>query len=81
MAELHFGDSAACYSHAEREQRAEPACYGAMQYIFLGQPLALPTEVIARFPSHQHPPFSEIQELAGKGRLHTTEGDIVLLVI
>ena len=81
-AELHFGDSAARYSHPdwEREQRAEPTCYAPIQYILLGWPLALPTEVLARFPSHQHPPFSETQELAGKGRLHATDEDIVLLV-
>ena len=81
-AELHFGDSAARYSHAdwERGQRAEPTCYAALRYILLGRPLALPTEVSSRFPSHQRPPFLEIQELAGKGRLHTTDEDIVLLV-
>ena len=32
------------------------------------------------FPSHQRPSFSEIQELAGKGWLHTTDDDVVLLV-
>ena len=32
------------------------------------------------FPSHQSPSLSEIQELAGKGRLHTTDDGIVLLV-
>ena len=33
VAELHFGDSAARYSYAdwEREQRAEPTCYAAIQ--------------------------------------------------
>ena len=55
-------------------------CFAIIQYILLGRPLAMPTEVLARFPSHQCPSFSEIQELAGKGRLHTTDEDIVLLV-
>ena len=80
-AEPHFGDSAARYSHTdwEREKRAELTCYAAIQYILLGRPLALPTELSAHFPSHQRPPFSEIQELVGKGRLHAIEEDIVLL--
>ena len=80
--ELQFGDSAACYSHAdwEREQRAEPTCYTALQYNLLARPLALPTDFLTRFPSHQRPLFSEIQELAGKSRLHTTDEDIVHLV-
>ena len=51
-----------------------------IQCILYDRPLALPTEVLARFPSHQRPLFSEIQELAGKGRLHTTDEDIVILV-
>ena len=78
--ELHFGDSAARYSHAdwEREKGEEPTCHPAIQYTILGWLLALPTEVLARFPSHQRPPFSESQEFAGKGRLHTTDKDIVL---
>ena len=35
---------------------------------------------LSAFPLVSAPPFSEIQELAGKGRLHTTDEDIVLLV-
>ena len=31
-------------------------------------------------PSPKRPSLSDIQELAGKGRLHTTDDDIVLLV-
>ena len=46
----------------------------------LGRSLALPTEVLARFSSYQRPSFSEIQELAGPGRLHTTDEGIALLV-
>ena len=81
-AEFHFADFTARCSHAdmEGEQQAEPSCYDAIQYILLGRPLAMPTEVLARFPSHQRPSFLEIQELAGKGRLHTTDGGIVFVV-
>ena len=51
-AELHFGDSAARYSHADwkREQLAEPTCYATVQYILLGRTLALPTENLSAFP-------------------------------
>ena len=81
-AESQFGDSAARYSHADwaREQQAERACHAAMRYIALGRPPSLPDEFLSSFPSHQRPSFSEIQELAGKGRLHTTYHVIVLLV-
>ena len=80
--ELHLCDSAARYSHAdwEREQRAEPTRYAAISYILPGRLLALPIETFARFLSHQRPPFSEIHELLGKGRLHTTDEGIALLV-
>ena len=81
-AESQFGDSAARYSHADwaREQQAERACHAAMRYIALGRPPSLPDEFLSSFPSHQRPSFSEIQELAGKGRLHTTDDGTVLLV-
>ena len=51
-----------------------------MRYIALGRPPALPDDFLSCFPSHQRPSFSEIQELAGKGRLHTTDDGTVLLV-
>ena len=81
-AESQFGESTARYSHADwaREQQAEPACHAAMRYIALGRPPALPDDFLSCFPSHQRPSFSEIQELAGKGRLHTTDDGTVLLV-
>ena len=44
-----------------------------MRYIALGRPPALPDDVLSCFPSHHRPSFSEIQELASKGRLHTTD--------
>ncbi|CAN0544121.1 unnamed protein product, partial [Laminaria digitata] len=63
-----------------RGQRAEPACHATMRYIALGRPPALPPDFSSCFPSHQRPSFSEIQDLAGKGKLHTTDDDIVMLV-
>lgn len=51
-----------------------------MRHIVLGGPAALPTDVLSCFPSRQRPSFSEIQELAGNGQLHTTDDVIVLLV-
>ena len=51
-----------------------------MRYIALGRPPALPDDVVSCFPSHQRPSFSEIQELSGKGRIHTTDDGTVLLV-
>ena len=79
---MQFGDSAARYSHADwaREQQAEPACHAAMSYIVLGPTPSLLADFFSCFPSHQRPSFSEIQGLAGKGRLHTTDDGIVLLV-
>ena len=64
----------------EREKLAEPTCYAAIQYVLLGRPLALPAEVLARFPSHQCPPFWEILEVAGEGHPHSIDEDIVLHV-
>ena len=79
-AELQFADSVARYSHAdwEREQQAELTCHAAIRYSTIGRPPALPPDFLSRHPSHQRPSHSDIQELAGKGRLHTTDDDIVL---
>ena len=79
--EFQFGDSAAGYSHAEwaREQQTEPVCNAAMRYIALGRPERFPANFLSCLPSHQRPPFSEVQELANKGRLNTTDAGIVLL--
>ena len=63
-----------------REQQAEPVCHTAVRYIVLGRPPSLPADFLLCFPSHQRPSFSEIQELAGKGRVHTTDNGTVLLV-
>ena len=81
-AELQFGDSDARYSHADwaRGQQTELVCHAAMSYIVLGRPPALQADVLSGFPSYQRPSFSKIQKLAGKARLHTTDGGIVLLV-
>ena len=51
-----------------------------MRYITIGWPSALPPDVLSCYPSHQRPSLSDNQELAGEGRLHTTDDDIVLLV-
>ena len=81
---LQLGDPPARYSYTdwEREQRAEPMRdYAVIQYILLGRPSALATEASARFPSHQLPSFSGIQELAGKVRPHAAiiEDNILLV--
>ena len=80
--ELQFDDSVARYSRADwaREQQAEPTYHAAMRYITIGRPSALPAEFLSCYPSHKRPSLSDIQELAGKGRLRTTDDDIVLLV-
>ena len=51
-----------------------------MRYIVLGRPPSLPADILSCSPLHQRPSFLKIQELAGKGRLHTTGDGIVLLV-
>ena len=51
-----------------------------MRYITIGRPSALPPDFSSCYPSHQRPSLSDIQELAGKRRLRTTDADIVLLV-
>ena len=62
------------------EQQAEPVWHAAMWYIALGRPPALLDDFLSCFPSHHRPSLSEIQELAGKCRLHTTDHGNVLLV-
>ena len=37
--------------------------------------------LLSCFLSYQRPPFSKVQELTGKGRVHITETSIVLLVL
>ena len=81
-AESQFDDSVARYSHADwmREQQAEPTCHAAIRYINIGRPSALPVDFLSCYPSHKRPSFSDIRELAGKGRLQTTDDDFFLLV-
>ena len=81
-AELQLADSVARYSRAdwEREEQAEPTCHAAIRYITIGRPSALPPDFQSCYPSHKRPSLSDIQELAGGGRLHTTGDDVVLLV-
>ena len=42
--------------------------------------VVLPPDSLSCYPSHERPSLSDICELAGRGRLHTTDDDIVLLV-
>ena len=81
-AELQFADSVARYSHLdwEREQQDEPTCHAAMRYITIGRPSALPLDSLSYYPSHKRPSLSDVHKLASKGRLQTTDDDIVLLV-
>ena len=51
-----------------------------MCYITMGRPSVLPADVLSCYSSHLRPSLSGIQELASKGRLHTTDDGIVLLV-
>ena len=80
--ELRFADSVARYSHDDwsREQHVEPTCYAMMRYVSIGRPSVLPPDVLACYLSHKRPSLSYIKELADKGRLHTTDDDILLLV-
>ena len=82
VAELRFADSVARYSHDnwKREQHAEPTCHATMRYTSIGRPSVLPPDFLACYPSHKRPSLSDIQGLAGEGRLHRTDDDIVLLV-
>ena len=81
-AELPFADPVARYSHAhwKREQHAELTCHATMRYISISRPSVLPPDFLACYLSLKRPSLSDIKELAGKGRLHTTDDDIVLLV-
>ena len=51
-----------------------------MRYVSIGRPSVLPPDFLACNLSHKRPSLSDIKERAGKGRLHTTNDDIVLLV-
>ena len=51
-----------------------------MHYVSIGQPSVLPPDILACYPLHKHLSLSDIQEKESKGRLHTTDDDIVLLV-
>ena len=79
-AALWFADSVARYSHADwkREQHAELMCHAMMRYISIGRPSVLPPDFLACYLSHKRPSLPDLKELAGKGRLHTIDDDIVL---
>ena len=61
------------------EQQAEPACNEPMRYRVLGRPEGVHADFLSCSPPHQHPSPSEIREVVGKGRLHTTDNGIILL--
>ena len=50
-----------------------------MRYVAFGRSGVLLADFLSCLPSHQCPPFSEVQELANKSRLHTIDPGIVLL--
>ena len=81
-AKLRFADSVVRSSHDgwKREQHAEPTCHAMMRYVSIGRPSVLPPDVLACYLSHKRPSLSDLKEVAGKGRLHTTDDDIVLIV-
>ena len=81
-AKLRFADSVASYSRAywKREQHAVPTWHAMMRYISIGRSSVLPPDVLACYPRHERPPFSDIQEEAAKGRLQKTDDHIALLV-
>ena len=51
-----------------------------MRYVHIGLPSVLPPIVLTCYPSRKGPSLLDVKELAGKGRLHKTDDDIVLLV-
>ena len=79
---MQFTDFVVRYSHTdwEREQQTEPTCHAAMRYITIGRPPVPLPDFLSRYISHQRPSFSNILELAGKGRVLKTADDIVILV-
>ena len=81
-AEFLFTDSVARSSHSAIGSESSPLSRRAMpRYVNLYRPaVGLPPDVLARYPAHKRPSLSDIQELAGKGPVHTTNDDIVLLV-
>ena len=81
-AELDFRESVERYSHADwaREQRNEPVCDAAIRYLILGEPPVLPPGFLDSYPAAHRPSFSDIRDLAHKGRLHLDDEAVVLLV-
>ena len=51
-----------------------------MPYISISRPSVLPPDALACYIPHKRLSLSDIKKLAGKGRLHTTDDDVVLLV-
>ena len=68
------------YAGWKREQHAEPMCHAMMRYVVIGRPSVLPPDILGGYLSHSRPSISDMKELAGKGRLHITDDDSVLLI-
>ena len=47
-----------------------------LRYVSICQRSVLPPDILACYHSHTRPLLSDIMELAGKGRLRTTDDDI-----
>ena len=73
--ELQFAHSVARFSRTgwEREHQVEPTCHAAVRFITIGRPPALPPDFLSCYPSHKRFSFSDTQELANRGRIHSTD--------
>ena len=81
-AELHFRTSVARFRHSDwvREQRAEPCSNAAIRFLSMGSPSPFPPDLSIHLPPSQRPDPSDVKILAAKGRLHTDDDGLVLLV-
>ena len=70
------------YSHRnwDQAQRADPLCDVTRGYIQLGRPNPPPRSLCDHLPSHTRSEYSDITDLAAKGRLLEGDDDTILLV-
>ena len=64
----------------QQEQQAEPTCAAAIHYLAKGSPKPPPPDLLDGFPEPRRPVLHEVLTLAVKGKLHTTDDGITLLV-
>ena len=64
----------------QREQQAKPTCAAAIPYLAKGSPKPPPADLLDGFPELHRPVLHEVLALAAKGKLHTTDDGIILLV-